>query len=241
MRRLWPEPALDIDPYDAYGDVEGSWLRVGMVVSADGSVTDEEGWTDGLGGEADFRVFRTLRALADAILVGAATIRTGRVGPARLRPELRRRRGRPPAPIVVFTRSLALDWSLPLFTSAESPTLVVTSAAALEAAEIPETVRPHVFAAGDHDVDLDLAVRELRERGLRHLLCEGGPSLTTSLISAGLVDELCLNLAPTLVGGRHHKGLLDDLAGPVELEPAAVHLDEGVLFLRYGLKNPLTA
>jgi 5-amino-6-(5-phosphoribosylamino)uracil reductase len=241
MRRLWPEPALDIDPYDAYGDVGGPWLRVGMVMSADGSVTDEEGWTDGLGGEADFRVFRTLRALADAILVGAATVRTGRMGPARLRPALRERRGRPPAPIVVVSRSLSLDWTLPLFTAAETPTLVVTSARALEAAEVPEAVRPYVLAAGEHEVDLGLAVRELRGRGLRHLLCEGGPSLTTSLISAGLVDELCLNLAPTLVGGRHHRGLLDDLAGPAAVEPAAVYLDEGVLFLRYGVKNPPSA
>ncbi|MCW2903419.1 MAG: bifunctional deaminase-reductase domain protein [Streptosporangiaceae bacterium] len=241
MRRLLPEPAIDIDPYDAYGDVKGPWLRVGMVMSADGSVTDEEGWTAGLGGEADFRVFRTLRALSDAILVGAATIRTGKVGPARLRPELRERRGRPPAPIVVVSRSLALDWTLPLFNAAESPTLVVTSESALKAIEVPATVRPYVLAAGDHDVDLGLAVQAMRARGLRHLLCEGGPVLTTSLISAGLVDELCLNLAPTLVGGRHHTGLLDDLAGPATLEPTAVYLDEGVLFLRYGLARGAAA
>jgi riboflavin-specific deaminase-like protein len=233
MRRLLPEPAADVDPYEAYGDVTRPWSRVGMIMSADGSVTDEEGWTDGLGGAADFRVFRTLRALADAILVGAGTVRTGRLGPARLRPDLRERRGRPPAPIVVVSRSLALDWSLPLFTSAESPTLVVTSAAALKTARVPDPVE--VLIAGDDEVDLDLAVRELRGRGLEHLLCEGGPALTTSLIAAGLVDELCLNLAPTLIGGRHHTRLLGDLAGRVALEPAAVYLDEGVVFLRYGL------
>ncbi|TDD74504.1 deaminase, partial [Actinomadura darangshiensis] len=93
MRRLLPEPAAaGVDPYDAYGNPPG--LRLGMVMSVDGSVTDAEGWTDGLGGAADFRVFRTLRALADAILVGAGTVRTGRLGPARLRRDLRARRGR---------------------------------------------------------------------------------------------------------------------------------------------------
>jgi 5-amino-6-(5-phosphoribosylamino)uracil reductase len=235
MRRLLPEPACDLDPYDAYGDVTGPWLRLGMVMSADGSVTDEQGWTHGLGGEADFRVFRTLRALADGILVGATTIRTGKVGPARLRPGLRERRGRPPAPIVVVSRSLALDWTLPLFTAAESPTLVVTCAAALKAVEVPDGVRPYVLAAGDEDVDLRRAVRELRRRGLEQLLCEGGPALATSLIDAGLVDELCLNVAPTLVGGRHHTALLGDRPDRTELAPTAVYLDEGVVFLRYGL------
>jgi riboflavin-specific deaminase-like protein len=239
MRRLLPEPAADVDPYEAYGDVTRPWLRVGMVMSADGSVTDEEGWTDGLGGAADFRVFRTLRALADAILVGGGTVRTGRLGPARLRPDLRERRGRPPAPIVVVSRSLSLDWELPLFTSAETPTLVVTSAAALRAlpaaARVPDSVP--VLTAGDAHVDLGLAVRELHGRGLAHLVCEGGPALATSLIAAGLVDEICLNLAPTLVGGRHHTALLADLRGRVELALTAVYLDDGVIFLRYGLSS----
>ncbi|RAY11669.1 deaminase [Actinomadura craniellae] len=228
MRRLLPEPAADIDPYAAYGDVTGPWLRVGMVMSADGSATDAEGWTDGLGGAADFRVFRTLRALADAILVGAETVRTGRLGPARLRPDLRVRRGRPPAPIVVVSRSLDLDWSLPLFTAAETPTLVVTSAAG--AARAPAGIP--LVVAGEDAIDFGAAVRALRDRGLAHLLCEGGPALTASLLAAGLVDELCLNLAPTLVGDPGGPRLLG-AASPAELELTALYTDEQVLFLRY--------
>ncbi|MBT2211385.1 MULTISPECIES: dihydrofolate reductase family protein [Actinomadura] len=228
MRRLHPEPAAGVDPYDAYGEPPG--LRLGMVMSADGSVTDAEGWTDGLGGEADFRVFRTLRALADAILVGAGTVRTGRLGPARLRPDLRARRGGPPAPIVVVSRSLDLDWSLPLFTEAETPTVVVTTERAR--ARVPSGVT--AVAAGEDEVDLPAAVRALREDlGHERLLCEGGPALATALLRASLVDELCLNLAPTLLGGPRHTRLLGGLDAEVPLEPAALYLDEGVLFVRY--------
>ncbi|TDB76391.1 deaminase [Actinomadura sp. KC216] len=232
MRRLLPEPAVDgVDPYDAYGDAPG--LRLGMVMSADGSVTDADGWTGGLGGDADFRVFRTLRALAGAILVGAGTVRTGRLGPARLRRELRARRGGPPAPIVVVSRSADLDWTLPLFTEAETPTVVVTSRASRS--RVPSGIQ--VVAAGEDDVDLPDAVRELRE-GLGHerLLCEGGPALATALIRASLVDELCLNIAPTLLGSPRHTRLLHDMDAEVPLDPAALYLDEGVLFLRYRLR-----
>lgn len=230
MRRLLPEPAAGIDPYEAYGDQPGRWLRAGMVMSADGSVTDEEGWSDGLGGAADFRVFLTLRALADAILVGAATVRTGRMGPARLRAELRERRGRPSAPIVVVSNSLALDWSLPLFTAAETQTIVVTSHAAAKA--VPDSVL--LVAAGEQSVDLASAVRDLREElGLEHLLCEGGPALLSSLLRAGLVDELCLSIAPALIGGARHTRMLGELGGRAELRMSAVYAEDDVLFLRY--------
>lgn len=242
MRRLLPTYAAGVDPFESYQDVPARWLRVGMVTSADGSATDEQGWTAGLGGEADFRVFRTLRALADGILVGAATIRTGHVGPHRLRADLRARRdgiGKPgPAPIIVVTGSLDLDWRLPLFTSAESPTLIATCAAALDGAVVPDALRPYVFVAGSGSVDLDLAVRELRDRfGLRHLLCEGGPELATRLIRAGLVDELCLNVAPTLIGARNRTPLLAALPKRVELQLSAAYEDEHVIFLRYRLRN----
>jgi 5-amino-6-(5-phosphoribosylamino)uracil reductase len=233
MRRLFPEPAADVgDLYAEYGNVPSRWLRVGMVMSADGSVTDEESWTDGLGGDADFRVFRVLRALADGIMVGAATVRTGRLGPARLRRDLRERRGGPPAPIIVVSGTLRLDWTLPLFTAAETPTIVVSTAAALARAEVPEGVR--TVAAGEEAVDLGVAVGELRKRyGLDHLVCEGGPALTTAVLAAGLADELCLNLAPTLLGSRHHTRLLGDLPHRVGIRPSAVYVDEEVIFLRY--------
>jgi 5-amino-6-(5-phosphoribosylamino)uracil reductase len=168
--------------------------------------------------------------------VGAATVRTGGIGPARLRADLRERRGGPPAPIVVVSRSLDLDWSLPLFTEAETPTIVVTSHAARErhAAEIGDV---RVLAAGDDDVDLPAAVRALQD-GHPRLLCEGGPSLAAALIRDGLADELCLNIAPTLLGGGpHHTRPLAELPSEVPVRPAAVYLDEGVLFLRYRLRS----
>jgi riboflavin biosynthesis pyrimidine reductase len=237
MRRLLPRPAADVDPYEAYADVPARWLRVGMVMSADGSATDEERWTDRLGGAADFRVFRTLRALCDGIIVGAATVRTGRLGPHRLSAELRARRGRGPAPMVVVSRSLRLDWTLPIFSSARARTVVVTCAEGMRAAGGAAPGREagvDTVVAGDSEVDLAAALAELRDRlGLCHLLCEGGPTLAAGLIAAGLVDELCLSVAPTLLGTRGHTPLLGALPARREMELRAAYADDGVVFLRY--------
>ena len=53
---------------------------------------------------------------------------------------------------------------------------------------------------------------------------------------ASLVDELCLNIAPALLGSPRHTRLLGVLDAEVPVEPVAVHLDEGVLFVRYRLR-----
>lgn len=238
MRRLLPGPPTPVDPLEAYADTPPDWLRIGMVMSLDGSVTDEQGWTDGLGGEPDLRVFRTLRALADAILVGAATVRSGRVGPHRPDRRLRAHRadaGKPPtAPIVVVTESMRLDWSHRLFTEAASATIVVTCAAA---AAIPPPAPVRLLVAGDDRVDLTTTVRRLRdEYGLRHLLCEGGPTLATGLLAAGLVDELCLTIAPTLIGARHHTPPFGDLPDRRETRLSALYEDEGAVFVRHRLR-----
>ena len=229
VRRLLPGPAGEVDPFELYADAPA--VRVGMVASVDGSATDEDGWTDGLGGAADFRVFRVLRAHADGIMMGASTVRTGRIRAHRMRPGLRARRtaaGRPePAPIIVVSRSLDLDWDAPPFTDAATPTIVVTCGDA----KVPDRARA-VVTEGD-DVDLPAALAELRTRfGIHHLLCEGGPSLAGALITAGLADELCLSVAPALIGDVHRTPLVA-LSRRAPAELTGVATDDGVLFLRY--------
>ena len=51
---------------------------------------------------------------------------------------------------------------------------------------------------------LDLAhiVDQLAGTGFQRLLCEGGPRLHNDLLAAGMLDEVCLTLAPVVVGGH---------------------------------------
>jgi riboflavin-specific deaminase-like protein len=247
MRLLWPEPRADVEPYDAYrlDDPDRPWLRLDMVTSLDGAVADAEGRSGSLGGEGDWAVFLALRALADAVLVGAGTVRAEGYGPHRLRPGLAERRaadGRPgPAAIVVVSRSLELDTSAPLFTEAVTPTVVLTCAAAPGDRQAAVRRAGRLVVAGDEDVDLAEGLARLRADGLVQLVCEGGPTLNRALLAAGLVDELDVTLAPALVqqGRPGAQGLAGTLAERVDLALVQVGQADDELFLRYRVRRGL--
>src|SRR4051812_946170 len=189
MRRLLPQPAEDVDVEVAYAVPAGTrWLRANMVTTVDGSVTDAERLSGGLSGPADKTLFAALRTMADAVLVGAGTVRAEGYRPAA-------------RPIVIVSRRLDLDLTTRLFTDATRRTVVLTPADA-PADRLKATAEvADVVAAGQGVVDLAAGLAELRERGLAHLVCEGGPTLLGALLAEGLVDELCTALAPRVVGG----------------------------------------
>ena len=241
MRQLLPVTLADVDPYEAYRpeDPAKPQLRLNMVSSVDGAVTDEHGRSGGLGEAADREVFRILRAHADAILVGAGTVRTEGYGPHRLRADLAARRredGRQaPAAMVVVTRSLELDLRAPLFTEARTPTVVLTCGAA--SAERRRALAEHarVLVAGEHDVDLAAGLAALRdELGAAQVLCEGGPGFNSALFAAGVVDELCVTVAPTLVDGDGPR-LAAQLGRRVDLRLVAAYEQDSELLLRYAV------
>lgn len=240
MHQLLPDPRSDVDAYEAYRppDAHAPLLRVHMVASVDGAATDERGRTGALGGPADKEIFRTLRALADAILVGAGTVRIEDYGPHRLRADLRERReadGRAlPAPIVVVSRSLELDYAAPLFTEAEVPTVVLTCEAAPAALRRQAERAGRVLVVGGEAVDLPAGLERLRvEEGLAHIVCEGGPSLNVPLFRASLVDELCVTFAPRLIGWGPR--ILDELDRPRELDLMSLCEEDGELYARYAV------
>jgi riboflavin biosynthesis pyrimidine reductase len=237
MRVLWPAPG-DVDPVELYAPGAGDgrpWVRVNMIASVDGA-TAVQGRSGALGGPADHDVFLVLRSLADVIVVGAGTVRAEGYGPVRLpedRQAARLAAGLSPVPaIAVVTRSGRLDWSSQLFTESAVPPLVITSAAG--AAALPADAPVEVLVAGDDDVDLAESVRQLGERGFSSALVEGGPTLNGQLVAAGVLDDLCLTMAPVLVGGTSSR----IVAGPAPDSPLPLRLahlaeGDGLLFTRW--------
>lgn len=223
----WPEDVL------AHGPV----VRANMVVSLDGGI-GVDGRSGGLGNDADGRLFQVLRDLADVILVGSGTVKAEGYGGVEAdagRMARRKRWGLPdtPPPIAVITnRGVAAD--LPLFTDTVTPPIVITPRAA--AGQAPDGA--DVIVAGEEEVDLPAAVAALGARGLRRVHCEGGPRILGELVAAGRLDELCLTLAPKMVGPGNGS-LLGGVELPQETEwvptgpEGGVAVADGAVFLRY--------
>jgi riboflavin biosynthesis pyrimidine reductase len=136
----------------------------------------------------------------------------------------------------VVTASAQLDWQSAFFTKAEQRPLVITVAsvepdAISRAAEVAD-----VIITGETRVDLVAALAALGQRGFTNVLAEGGPILIGELIAAGLLDELCLTIAPKLVSGdavRIANGV--GLETPANVDLRHVLIADGYLFLRYAL------
>jgi riboflavin biosynthesis pyrimidine reductase len=208
FRRLWPAhdpgPLSDEEILAAYPTPDGQrLLRVNFVSSVDGSVT-LDGRSAPLGGPGDRKILSLLRVACDAVVVGAGTVRVEGYSPLRTaaaRQRLRSGSGRTADPVLVLvTRRLDFEPSDPRFTQAPQRPIVVTTeeTAARVGDRFAEVA--DVLGVGAGEVDLAAAVGALAERGLPHLLCEGGPHLLGALLDADLVDEFCLTVAPKLVG-----------------------------------------
>jgi dihydrofolate reductase len=91
--------------------------------------------------------------------------------------------------------------------------------------ESPSTARTRI----ERDFDPD-AVRQMKASAQADLSL-GGPTLATHAITAGLVDEFHLFLAPVVVGGGK-RSLPDDVRVPLELTDQR-HFDNGVVYLQY--------
>jgi len=81
--------------------------------------------------------------------------------------------------------------------------------------------------------DLVALLREQRERGVRALLCEGGPTLHGSLQALGLVDEIFLTITPKLAGDGGPGLVEGELPGVAALQLAWLLEEDGELFARY--------
>lgn len=239
MRQLLPAPVDEVDLSAAYAyppDLDDRcWLRANMVSSADGAAT-VDGKSGGLSSARDQQVFGVLRGLSDAVIVGAGTARIEGYRAIRAKDDYtdaRAAHGQLPAPVLVIVSArLELDPSAALFHGGAEQTIVVTRESSPPDRRALLADVADVIVAGDDDVDLSTAISALVSRGLHRLLCEGGPTLLANIAAAGQLDELCLTIAPSLVGGESRRILSGT---PVDDKLRLEHLleEDGTLFARY--------
>jgi riboflavin biosynthesis pyrimidine reductase len=222
MERLLPHPGGPTTIEESYvrhvgrggvsgGGVGGSserpWVQACMVSSIDGSATLRER-SAGLAGPSDLQVLLHARRIADAIFVGAGTVRIEGYQPT-------------DRPMFVVSQNASLDWSSPLWLG--DVTLVTH-----DAAEVPSSVR--VIRAGQRTVDLATAVAAT---GVEVLQCEGGPHLLGAMLDADLVDEWFLTIGAQTVGGSGLRVALHPDETPHRWDLAHLLHEDHDLYARY--------
>lgn len=244
MRQWYPRGRDEVFE-DVYPDLppEGRqrWVAVNMVTSVDGAVA-VGGVSGPLGGDGDLAGFRVLRAAVDVVMAGAGTARAEQYGPPKVSPSARtqrRVRGQSEQPAVaVVSRSLDLTGADRLL-EGNTTVFVLTVADAPPARR--EALRARgvtVLEAGRDTVDLADALDQLAALGMGRVLCEGGPSLNRALLAAGLVDELFVTVAPTVVGGDGPGIVSGALPGTIALSLREGRLHDGEVLLRYRVEGP---
>lgn len=192
------------------------------------------GRSGAIGSDTDTEILQRLRTHVDAVMIGAGTMRAERYGRMVSDPALRAYRERiglahDPLGVIVSNR-LELPWDAGLFTDGGGRVVIFTASEA----EPPETATPVTVVRHPEGVELDRALAWLlEERGIKSVLCEGGPTLHGRLREGGLADELFLTIAPKIAGGEGPRILEGALADVDQVELAWLLESEGELFARY--------
>jgi riboflavin-specific deaminase-like protein len=240
--RLYPVPPHELPAKSIHADLElppenrrdGSrpYVIINMVSSLDGRIA-VEGKSGLLGSPIDRQVMRNLRARADAVMIGANTLRAEKLSLGLDEPSTE------PQPIAIIATTsgdVPLESNLILGERQEVLLMVPEDLA------VPSGERRLLRVPADRSGNIDLreALRILKsEHRVDLLLVEGGPTVNHALISHNLVDELFLTIVPKLLGGTLNEGLAI-LHGPVlaaaDVRLLSAHLAEDELFLRYSLR-----
>lgn len=206
---------LDLPPHPGRPYVLGNFVSTLDGVVALNTPGSKQGGAEISGyNEHDRAVMGLLRALSDAVIVGAGTLRSVPkhlwTAPAIYPPladayqQLRASLGKPEPPLqVIVSGSGDLDLTLPVFQSGEAPALIVTTARG--AARLSAQARPawvHLLAVEGVDRVSASAVLDAvnRLRPCDTILTEGGPALLGDFLAEGKLDELFLTLAPQVAG-----------------------------------------
>lgn len=175
-------PVDDLD--ELYPVERRPWLRVNLIASIDGRAGGTDGTSASLTMGDDRKVLGAIRRGSDVVLIGAETVRReGYLLPKSV-------------PLAIVTASGDL----------RGAALPATVEAGKVFVLCPASIADRVSVAGarvvgiEGKVDAASIIGALHGLGFSSIVCEGGPSLAGQLISAGVVDELCLSTSPLIVG-----------------------------------------
>lgn len=196
VREVVPSASGDHDISDAdgrawlesvYARDDSRYVRLNMITSLTGAAAGADGTSNTLTSPTDRALLGIIRAHADVVVVGAATVRAEGYQVPRL------------ARLAIVTSSG--DLAGHRLTGAADRVLLVCPAGRADEvrarADVSEAVV--VPVPGDAgELHPQAIVEALAARGMGRVVCEGGPSLAERFAAAGAIDEYCVTVAPVL-------------------------------------------
>jgi len=207
-------------PYLVHRSEGRAATLVKVATSVDGRIAAADGSSQWITGPAARADAHELRADSQAVMVGSGTALADH--PRLNVRDVAAMPDQQPLRVLLDSRG-RVPAEGPLFDTALAPTLVLTTDAAPDdavaqwlAAGAKVQVLP--AAAGGRGLDLRTVLEHLAGLGVLQVLVEGGATLATSLLAAGLADQVAAYVGPTVLGtgGRP----LFDLPGPATMDDA---------------------
>jgi diaminohydroxyphosphoribosylaminopyrimidine deaminase/5-amino-6-(5-phosphoribosylamino)uracil reductase len=203
---LASEAERQIEAFAKHVRTGNPFVTLKLAATVDGKVAARDGSSRWITGEEARLEVHHLRALSDAIVVGAGTALADDPALTVRDPGYR---GRPTLRVLVDARG-RVSASARLF-DGEAPTLVATTELApTDRREEWRRAGADVLVLEEHGGGVPLAdlFAELGKRDAQLVLLEGGPTLAWSAVRDGLVDKVVLYVAPVMVGGADAPGIL---------------------------------
>lgn len=182
--------------------LERPYVALKMAMTLDGMVASRPHVREQLGSPDEQRYVRDLRIVYDAVMVGAGTVRiddpqlTVRPPRDRVRNYVR----------VVACESDAVPLESRVFAAEDgyARTIVLAPGGLRDRFERLESVADVLYVGASDAVRLDLALamKQLRARGIHGVLCEGGPTLAAGMLAANQVDRFHWAIAPRLLSNE---------------------------------------
>ena len=205
-----------------------AYLVIGQLgQSLDGRIATVSGHSHYVTSREDIQRLHRLRALVDAVVVGAGTI-------AADDPRLTVREVEGDNPVrVILDPDDRLDPGCRVFADGAARTVVVRRAGPGAVGASLEGIVVLLPVSGPDGFELGAVLEALRAQGLRRVLVEGGGITVSRFLQAGLLDRLHVTVAPLLIGsGRAALTLpaIETLAQALRPRCRHFHLGEDVLF-----------
>jgi riboflavin-specific deaminase-like protein len=212
------------------------WVSLNAAATLDGRIAGADRRRFTLSSREDRRRMAALRNEADAVIIGAGTLRAEDPPPF-VREQKRPGRDRKtPFTWVILTRTLDLPTRSRLLRSREVRVVVAAPQGSRPAADPALGPRVEVWRVGREEVDPTALLERLAGAGAKRVVLEGGAKTNFAFLAAGLVDEIFVTLCPFVLGGLKAPTLADGpgfAGGALRLDLLGLERRADEIFLHY--------